>query len=160
MSSTRKFKNINIGVPQGSCLGSFLLLVYIDSVPRAVKNSTTQMYADDTSLCFKSTDLSWINESLNEDLSHLDAWLISNKLSLNVAKIQSMLVSTKAKRIALDRFKQNLQFKINGMGLEVVSKIKYSGVLLDNSLGLKYQVRAESLKVSRGVGILKHAKKV
>ena len=146
-------------MPQGSCLGS-LLLVYIDGLPRAVKNSTTPMYADDTSLCFKSTDLSWINESLNEDLSHLDAWLTSNKLSLNVARIQSMLVSTKAKRIALDRFKQNLQFKIIGMGLEVVSKIKYSGVLLDNSLGLKYQVRAESLNVSRGVGILKHAKKV
>ena len=56
------------------------------------------MYADDTSLCFKSKDLSRLNEALNEDLSRLDAWLISNKLSLNVAKTQSMLDSTKAKR--------------------------------------------------------------
>ena len=146
-------------MPQGSCLGALIFLVYINDLPRAVKNSVTSMYADDTSLCFKSKDLSRLNETLNEDLSRLDAWLSSNKLSLNVAKTQSMLVSTKAKRKDLDTFNQTLQVKINGTKLEVVSKIKYLGVLLDNSLAWKDQVRAVSLKVSRGLGILKHAKK-
>ena len=73
-------------MPQGSYLGPLLFLVYINDLPRAVKNSTISMYADDKSLYFKSKDLSWLNEALNEDLSRLDAWLISNKLSLNVAK--------------------------------------------------------------------------
>ena len=153
-----QIENIDIGVPQGSCLGSLLFLVYIIDLPRAVKNSTISMYADDTSLCFKSKDLSRLNEALNEDLSCLDAWLINNKLSLNVAKTQSMLVSTKVKRETLDRSSQHLQVKINGTELEVVSKIKYLGVLLDNSLDWKDQVQAVSLKVSRGLGILKHAK--
>ena len=63
-------------------------LVYINDLPRAVKNSTTSMYANDTSLCFKFMDLFWLNEALNEDLSRVDAWLISNKLSLNIAKTQ------------------------------------------------------------------------
>ena len=40
-----------------------------------------------------------------------------------------------------------------------VSKIRYLGVLLDNSLYWKDQVRAVSVKVSRGLGLLKHAKK-
>ena len=146
-------------MPQGSCLGPLLFLVYINDLPRAVKNSVTSMYADDTSLCFKSKDLSRLNEALNEELSRLDAWLSSNKLSLNVTKTQSMLVSTKAKRKDLDTYNQTLQVKINGTELEVVSKIKYLGVLLDNSLAWKDQVRAVSLKVSRGLGILKHAKK-
>ena len=154
-----QIENIDIGVPQGSCLGPLLFLVYINDLPRAVKNSTTSMYADDTSLCFKSKDLSRLNEALNEDLSCLDAWLINNKLSLNVAKTQSMLVSTNVKRKTLDRSSQHLQVKINGTELEVVSKIKYLGVLLDNSLDWKDQVQAVSLKVSRGLGILKHAKK-
>ena len=88
------------------------------------------MYADDTSLCFKSKDLSRLNEALNEDLSCVDACLISNKLSLNVAKTQSMLVSTIAKRKTLDKSNQNLQVKINGTELEVVSKIEHLGVLL------------------------------
>ena len=72
------------------------------------------MYADDTSLCFKSKDLSQLNEALNEDLLYLDAWLISNKLSLNVAKTQSMLVSTKAKRKTLDMSNQDLHVNIYG----------------------------------------------
>ena len=105
-------------------IGPLFFLVYINDLTRAVEYSTTSMYADDTSLCFKSKDLFRLNEALNEDLSLLDAWLISNKLSLNVAKTQSMLVSTKAKRKALDTSNHNVQVKNNGTELEVVSKIK------------------------------------
>ena len=54
---------------------------------------------------------------------------------------------------------QNLQVKIHGTELEVAIKIKYLGALLDNSLDWKDQVRAVSLKVSRGLGLPKHAKK-
>ena len=54
---------------------------------------------------------------------------------------------------------QNLQIKIHGTELEVVNKIKYLGVQVDNSLDWKSQVQAVSLKVSRGLGLLKHAKK-
>ena len=154
-----QIENIEVGVPQGSCLGPLLFLVYINDLPRAVSNSTTSMYADDTSLCLQSKDLSRLNEALNEDLEHLDTWLTSNKLSLNVAKTQSMLVSTTAKRNALNVSNQNLQIKLHGTELEVVNKIKYLGVQVDNSLDWKSQVQAVSLKVSRGLGLLKHAKK-
>ena len=40
-------ENIEIGVPQGSCLGPLLLLVYINGLQRALKYSTISMYADD-----------------------------------------------------------------------------------------------------------------
>ena len=102
------------------------------------------MYADDTSLCLQSKDLSRLNEAVNEDLAHLDTWLTSHKLSLNVAKTQSMLVSTKAKRNVLNMSNQNLQIKIHGTELEAVNKIKYLGVKVDNSLDWKSQVQATS----------------
>ena len=73
------------------------------------------MYADDT----KSRGVPRLNEAINEDLPHLDTWLISNKLSLNLPKTHLILVSTKAKRNALDKLNQNLQVKINGTELRL-----------------------------------------
>ena len=81
-----QIENIEVGVLQGSRLGPLLSLVYTNDLPRAVNNSTTSIYADDTSLCLQSKDLPRLNEILYEDLSHLDTWLTSNKFSLNVAK--------------------------------------------------------------------------
>ena len=45
-----KTEGIDVGVPQGSCLGLLLFLFYINDLPQAVQNSTVSMYADDTSL--------------------------------------------------------------------------------------------------------------
>ena len=92
-----KTEGIDVGVSQGSCLGPLLFLIYINDLPQAVQNSTVSMYADDTSLCYQSSDINELNEAINIDLKQLDIWLQGNKLSLNVAKTNSMLVSTKQK---------------------------------------------------------------
>ena len=88
---------IEVGVPQGSCLGPLLFLIYINDLPQTVQGSSVTMYADDTSLCHQSHDLTQLNEAINSDLMKLETWLQGNKLSLNVAKTHSMLLSTKQK---------------------------------------------------------------
>ena len=84
-------KNIDVGVPQGSCLGPLLFLVYINDLFCIAKNSKVSMYADDTSIYHSSKDITQLNKALNEELIRLDRWLKGNKLSLNVAKSRSML---------------------------------------------------------------------
>ena len=152
--------DVEIGVPQGSCLGPLLFLIYINDLPSAVQGSTVSMYADDTSLCLKSRDISQLNEAINDDLAHLDSWLKGNKLSLNVAKTQSMLIATKPKHRTLNNAAEKLHLKIRGSELDVVNKTKYLGVHVDNSLDWKEHIKTVSTKVSRAIGFLKHAKNI
>ena len=65
---------MKIGVPQGSSLGHLSFLIYINDLPRAVKNSRMSMFADDTCLYHQSGNISLLNEAINEDLTHVDNW--------------------------------------------------------------------------------------
>ena len=65
-------EEINVGVPQGSCLGHLLFLIYIKDIPRSVPGSRVSMYADDTSICHQSFVISQLNEAINSDLAQVE----------------------------------------------------------------------------------------
>ena len=153
-------QDVEVGVPQGSCLGPLLFLIYINDLPLAVQGSTVSMYADDTSLCHQALNMTQLNGAINNDLKQLDAWLQGNKLSLNVTKTHSMLITTKQKRNILKSTDQNLELSIRGKELDIVQKTKYLGVQIDCSLDWKEQIKAVSAKVSRAIGFFKACKEV
>ena len=57
-------ENIDCNVPQGSCLGSFLFLMYIYDLTRASKFRTT-LFADDVYLCLSDPDLRSLQNRVN-----------------------------------------------------------------------------------------------
>ena len=99
-------------------------------------------------LCMQSRDLTQLNEAINTDLKKLETWLQGNKLSLNVAKTHSMLISTKQKGSSLRSRNGALELKIRDNELVVVQKTKYLGVHIDCSLDWKVQINAVATKVS------------
>ena len=90
-------RDIEVRVPQGSCLGPLLFPIYINDLSLALQDSSTSMYADETSLCYQSNDITQLNGAVNNHLKKLDYWLQGNMLSLNAAKTHSMLLATKQK---------------------------------------------------------------
>ena len=50
------------------------------------------MYADDTSLSYRSDDVNQLNVAMSKDLTSVFEWLMGNKLSLNVAKTNAMVM--------------------------------------------------------------------
>ena len=87
-------RGINCGVPQGSCLGPLLFLIYINDLSFLLQKSHVSMYADDTAISLSSKSIDDLQIDLNVDLLKLQDWLYANKLSLNVVKTQSFVIGS------------------------------------------------------------------
>ena len=137
-----------------------IILIYINNLPRALRNCKVTMYADDTSLSFASNNIDDLIRFMNEDLNCLKDCLQENKLSLNVLKTHAMVVGSrpKLKRIA-DEVSGQPSFFINGTQIETVERTKYLGFQLDCHLVWDEHIKCMKTKVSRALGFLKYAKK-
>ena len=80
-SSTRE---ISCGVPQGSILGPLLFLVYINDLGNLSNKWSTLLFADDTNVFAEGTNLTDLQNLVNDELPQLIDWLRANRLSLNV----------------------------------------------------------------------------
>ena len=89
-----KLQDIKCGVPQDSCLGPLLVLIYVNDLPFALDRTKATIYADDTSISFSSRSVTDLTQVINTDLDSIRLWLEGNELSLNVTKTQSMILGS------------------------------------------------------------------
>ena len=85
------------GIPQGYVLGPLLLNIYINNITEASTKFDFIMYADNTTLTStlenfgKISDIAGLERELNEEMSKIYGWLLSNKLTRNTAKSKFMI---------------------------------------------------------------------
>ena len=117
------------------------------------------MYADDTSIYYASESVSEINQAVNADLEALKGWLEGNKLSLNVAKTDTMIIGSNGKLRKIDSDDSiKPQFKVGSEDIKLVKEVKYLGVQVDHQLKWTSQLALTTNKISRGIGMLRCAK--
>ena len=87
---------IKCGVPQGSILGPLLFLLYINDLPHCLSKTKPRLFADDTNLTASANSVTDLEAAVNSDLENLRKWLIANKLSLNVAKTEFIIIGSKS----------------------------------------------------------------
>ena len=136
-------RGITCGIPQGSILGPLLFIIYINDLPNCLKHTTPspRMFADDTSLTAVGKTLNEAEEIANKDLKNVKVWLSSNKLSLNIAKTEYILIGSRPKINSMD---VQLTVKIDTCPIKRVKCAKVLGVEIDENLNWEKQHRGKT----------------
>ena len=118
------------------------------------------MYADDSTLTStlenfgKLTDAASLERELNEEISKVYCWLLSNKLTLNTAKSKFMIFFKHPKVIP------RLNLKIAGNTIEQVAEFNFLGINIDQNITWKSHVTKTAIKISRVIGVLNKLKHI
>ena len=136
-------------------------MIDINDLPCAAQSTKKAMHADDRSISYSSKSIVEINEAVNSDLSRLQIRLAGHKLSINVAKTQSMILgsSSTLKKHHMDNGDPKINLHINEDNLDMIGPNKYLGGQIDSKLKWRGHITLAIGKISRAMGMLRYAKK-
>ena len=126
---------VSCGVPQGSNLGPLLFLVYINDLPNCLTSASPRIFADDTNITFAASTLIDLENAVNLELRNLQRWLITNRLSLNIAKTEFMVIGSNQRIHALS----NNQIDIEIDGKESKKLNRWACLLTNTFHGKTYR---------------------
>ena len=111
------------------------------------------MFADDTNLTFAPSTIPDLENVVNSELRNLNHWLTTNRLSLNVAKTEFMVIGSNQRLLAL--LNNQINIEIDDKSIKKVEEAKSLGLLIDEHLTWTKHIDEKSKKISSATGALK-----
>ena len=145
------YMKVVCGVPQGSILGPKLFILYINDMCNVSNILKFILFADDTNIFCSGNNLKKLSELISQELNKLRDWFSVNKLSLNVSKTNFMVFSNTRKV-------ENVEITINNTAITRVNSTKFLGVIIDEKLNWKEQIKSVRAKLSKSMFMLNRAK--
>ena len=114
---------VSCGIPQRSCLGPLLFILYSNDFEESFAKFASRMYADDTSSTLGGVDVYQLLEDLRNELQDVIYWLRRNNLSLNVTKSEHLFLGNSKQ---LGKISEIGDLKVGEDEIKRVKKTKYS----------------------------------
>ena len=144
------------GVPQGSVLGPLLFIIYTNDLPNCLKTCKCILFADDTTIYKKSSNLSELYSTLNTELNALADWFRANKLSLNVGKTVYMIFSNNHKM----PLNTSLVLRLGTQSIKQVKHTQFLGLHIDDKLKWSEHLKHVKSKLSSSLFAIRTAKNI
>ena len=144
---------LTCGVPQGSILGPLFFLIYINDLPNCLDKSCAKMFADDANITVPGCTFAELEQATNSELTNLYSWLKANKLSLNIAKTEFMVVSSRQKFLAENCSELNI--RLDNQPISRVEHAKSLGLIIDDRLSWSNYIKELCRKISSAIGALR-----
>jgi hypothetical protein len=140
-NSTSATLQSEVGVPQGSCLGPLLYLIYANDLNYLIADILLILFADDTALVDRNVNVKFLIFLMNTYLSKISDWCNFNKLAINIEKTKWILFSNKKTVVP--------KLMINFAEIERVKNYKYLGFMLDDRLTYRYHIKCLTSTMAR-----------
>ena len=148
-SSLSAPKLVKCGGPQGSVLGPLLFTIYINDLPKVLKECHIIMYADDVILYRSGNSKEEVEKALQIDIDNISLWSRQNGLIISIPKTKSMLFYPPRMKSP-----EPLNITINGEAIEFVTSFKYLGLWLDPKLSWQDHCDKVYIKMSSRANLI------
>ena len=101
-------------------LGPLLFLIYINDLCNCTYSLDLHLFADDSNLFFGHKSLVCLEKIINTELAHVETWLNTNKLSLNISKSNFVIFHPPQKKV-----NDPIKLYVNNTLLEEKNHVKY-----------------------------------
>ena len=126
--------------------------MYINDLPNCLRDAAPRMFADDTNITFSAETLADLKLAVISELNNLICWLRANRLSLNVAKTELMIIGSRQR---LHSQCDEINICIDDKMIKRVDHTKSLGLAIDAQLSWSKHVEEICKKASSAIGALK-----
>lgn len=114
------------------------------------------MYADDSTLFTTGKTIVEVENKINTDLVSIQSWCNQNKMSINLSKTKSMLMTTTQRLSRLHQ--KNISCKLGVHSLKSVEIEKLLGVIIDQHLNWKANIDQIFKRINTNISLLRRVK--